>query len=210
MRASTDTAVQRCEGREIMHKVVKHADDSLCAEQGHGSDGGGVVMWWGKCSSQGCSPLGSRRAWWTGVISSLMPQQGVSYISDVAVDGWATCTETPSILFRSYFTFSCYSHADLRGINVKEQCLHPSLEGRGNVGVLVAASVPVKDKRHCTVSSWAEFKCAAPTRYGYSSRHRNQIIIHVFVPWGINNDMIALLGWDKIIILCANRFILIL
>jgi len=37
MQASTDTAVQRCEGRKIMHKGIKHANDSLCAEKGHGS-----------------------------------------------------------------------------------------------------------------------------------------------------------------------------
>jgi hypothetical protein len=39
-------------------------------------DGGGVVMWWGKCSSCGCSLLGSRRAQRTGVISSLTSQEG--------------------------------------------------------------------------------------------------------------------------------------
>ena len=37
MRASNDTAVQRCEGREIRHMVIRHANDSLCIGQGHGS-----------------------------------------------------------------------------------------------------------------------------------------------------------------------------
>jgi len=69
-------------------------------------------------------------------------------------------------------------HACLRGINIKEQCLHPLLEGRGNMVVLVAASV-VKDTRHCL--SRAEFKCAAPIPGSkpnhYSCRIKSRLLI---------------------------------
>ena len=37
MQVSNDTAVQHCKGREIMHMVIRHANDLLCMGQGHGS-----------------------------------------------------------------------------------------------------------------------------------------------------------------------------
>ena len=43
MQASSDTAMQCCEGGEIMHKGVRYANDSLCMGQAYGSE-----MRWGR------------------------------------------------------------------------------------------------------------------------------------------------------------------
>ena len=152
-----------CSTARVERSCITYANDSLCAGQGYAS---GTRWWWchdvvGKCSSRGCLLLGSRQAWPTGIISSLMSQERVNYISDVAVNRWVTCTEIPSILFRPYFTFSCYSYVHPRVITIKEQSLHPSLEGRGNMIVLVAASMPVKDTCHCSWDGWFHFSSGA-------------------------------------------------
>ena len=64
----------------------------------------------------------------------------------------------------SSFKFSCYSYAHLRGINIQKNCLHPSLEGRGNMVVLMVASVPVKDKHVGWFHFQVQFKYAPPAQ----------------------------------------------